>query len=349
MQTVSANCEFGRLTDGLCVRFHDLGISAISLRGLGSQRTLVLHQRQARHALRLRLHQRQRLGRRQQHSALGDRARRDPQRRRLRGLRLRRDCRRRQLHPAPGIHGPRSRPPNTAQPRDDGGELSRGPAATFGFGDLAKDRFNVLVVVSYQKEKALFGRDRRTSPSRHQRRNSNDTTSGNTFPANIAAADGSFGTRNPSFPTARDLMPPSSPLFDPLGSRPAASIRRRSCRCFPRLERFGSSPRDASDLTPNVESLRRRLRSITGTRPHRIQPTPISDQFTIPLNNPLAAMFPYNTYRWQRLPSASHSYSTILLTSAARTTRPRSCNRRPAGDARPAGALARIGRSATAT
>ena len=27
-----------------------------------------------------------------------------------------------------------------------------------------------------------------------------------------------------------------------------------------------------------------------------IQPTPISDQFTIPLNNPLASQFPYNAF-----------------------------------------------------
>ena len=33
-------------------------------------------------------------------------------------------------------------------------------AATFGFGELAKDRYNVFATVNYQKEKALFGADR---------------------------------------------------------------------------------------------------------------------------------------------------------------------------------------------
>ena len=64
-------------------------------------------------------------------------------------------------------------------------------AATFGFGDLAKDRYNVFATVSYQKEKALFGRDRAFASSGINVDALNDTTSGNTFPANFVAADGS--------------------------------------------------------------------------------------------------------------------------------------------------------------
>ena len=58
-------------------------------------------------------------------------------------------------------------------------------SATFGFGDLAKDRYNAFAVVSYQKEKALFGRDRAFAASGINLDNLNDTTSGNTFPANV--------------------------------------------------------------------------------------------------------------------------------------------------------------------
>ena len=50
----------------------------------------------------------------------------------------------------------------------------------------------------------------------------------------------------------------------------------------------------------------------------RIQPTPISDQFTIPLNNPLANQFPYNAFvGGGQLPPGETSpipYSTIILT-----------------------------------
>ena len=53
----------------------------------------------------------------------------------------------------------------------------------------------------------------------------------------------------------------------------------------------------------------------------RIQPTPISDQFTIPLNNPLANQFPYNAFvGGEQLPPGQVSgipYSTIILTSAS--------------------------------
>ncbi len=54
-------------------------------------------------------------------------------------------------------------------------------------------------MVSYQKEKALFGRDRAFASSGINVDNFNDTTSGNTFPANVAAVDGSAGG-NPSYP-----------------------------------------------------------------------------------------------------------------------------------------------------
>ncbi len=41
-----------------------------------------------------------------------------------------------------------------------GGANFKRATGTFGFGNLATDRFNVLAVASYQKEGALFGRDR---------------------------------------------------------------------------------------------------------------------------------------------------------------------------------------------
>jgi outer membrane receptor protein involved in Fe transport len=64
-----------------------------------------------------------------------------------------------------------------------GGASFKRATGTFGFGNLASDRFNVMLVGSYQKEGALFGRDRGDFAAKaYDVTNTNDTTSGNTFP-----------------------------------------------------------------------------------------------------------------------------------------------------------------------
>jgi iron complex outermembrane receptor protein len=190
----------------------------------------------------------------------------------------------------------------------------------FGIGDLAKDRYNFMIVGSYNREKALFGRDRSFASSGINENALNDTTSGNTYPANIAAADGSFGTRNPAAP---GCPPPYSNLddfffpatrcrFDP---SPLVSL-------FPDSTRYGVFSSFKFDLTPTMQlfaegSFYKNETNVV------IQPTPISDQFTIPLNNPLANQFPYNAFVGGGLVpgypgiTSPIPYSTILLTSAS--------------------------------
>jgi iron complex outermembrane receptor protein len=73
----------------------------------------------------------------------------------------------------------------TAGDTREGGASSKRAAATWGFGDLGKDRFNLMVTASFQKESGLRGADRDFARSGINVEQGNDTSSGNTFPANI--------------------------------------------------------------------------------------------------------------------------------------------------------------------
>jgi iron complex outermembrane receptor protein len=183
---------------------------------------------------------------------------------------------------------------------------------TYGFGDLSKDRFNVMVTAAYQKEKALFGRDRSFASSGINVDANNDTTSGNTFPANIAAADGSFGTRNPSFPTCPLPYATRSPLYDSIGSRGCRFDPSPLVSLTPEVERVGVFASGRFKVTPDIEAYGEASFAKNEART-RIQPTPISDQFTIPLNNPLANVFPYNAFTGGEPTVGGLPYSTILL------------------------------------
>ncbi len=88
----------------------------------------------------------------------------------------------------------------------DYGETSGGGAhykratVTWGQGDIASDKYNVMVSASYQKEGALFGRDRDFASRGYNVDANNDTTSFNTFPANFLLLDGSGNGGNASAP-----------------------------------------------------------------------------------------------------------------------------------------------------
>ncbi len=86
---------------------------------------------------------------------------------------------------------------------------------TTGYGELARDRFNVLLVGSYQKDEALYGRQRDFARSGINEGALNDTSSGNTFPANIVLPDGR--TLNPAAPDCAPSV--VSPLFPPTRCR----------------------------------------------------------------------------------------------------------------------------------
>lgn len=171
-----------------------------------------------------------------------------------------------------------------------GGASFKRASGVFGFGDLAADRYNVMLIASYQKEGGLFGRDRSFASSGIN--SFNDTSSGNTFPANIAAADGSFGTHNPS--AASGCLAPYSTLdpnkaqtlcrFDPA---PLVSL-------IPASERTSVFASGKFAITPDIQAFAEASYNRNTTRVV-IQPVPLSDQFNIPANNALCSHAPYNT------------------------------------------------------
>ena len=189
-----------------------------------------------------------------------------------------------------------------------GGAKFKKATGTFGFGNLSTDRFNLMLVGSYQKETALFGRDRGDFAAKaYDVTNTNDTTSGNTFPANIVPADGSGGTTNPSAPECPGPYSFNDPLFPPDRCRydPSPSVT-----LIPASERVSVFASGKFAITPDIQAFaeasynKSKIRTV-------IQPVPLSDQFNIPLQNALCGMAPYNNT------VANACVSTFLLTPSS--------------------------------
>jgi iron complex outermembrane receptor protein len=66
--------------------------------------------------------------------------------------------------------------------------------AVVGFGNLQTDKFNVMLTASYSKDEAIYGRDRAYANNAVSLGGANDSTSGNTYPGNIVSPSGA--TRN---------------------------------------------------------------------------------------------------------------------------------------------------------
>ena len=158
-----------------------------------------------------------------------------------------------------------------------GGASYKRASGTFGMGNLAADRYNVMVVASYQKEGALFGGDRslleprhpfpgkartaarRATPSRRTSRCSRPATERST--PRRRPAPGPYAVNDPFFPSTRCRFDPSSLV----GLLPAAE----------RESLFGSA---RFAITADVQAYaeasynRNKINTI-------LQPVPLSDQF----------------------------------------------------------------------
>ena len=346
MQTVSAATSSGNNVS----RVGRPGATTLGLsERLAARPELAAHagadQRQARDAVRLRLHQRQRVGRRQQHSARGDRARRDPQGRRLGGVRLGRDRRCRQLHPAQGLPGPRDR----RRVRHAGRVVGRldvpRHAAPTASAISTRTGFNVMVTVELPEGKgAVRARPRLRAVPASTSMRGNDTTSGNTFPANIVDAGTGVRSgraiRRPGLPGAlRDRQPAVRRRSRGLPLRSVAAGHAAA-----ETERAGIFASGRFRLTPDAELYGEasfaKNESAHGD-PADADLRPVHD----PAEQPAGYQFPCNAFT--AVPTSAAAVSTILLRRRrARSTRPRSCSRRPAAP-RPtcwcAGAPRRIG------
>src|SRR2546423_6323428 len=193
---------------------------------------------------------------------------------------------------------------NAALTQYPGGGTGWGANALLGWGSMANEGFNATMSFDYKKQDALYGRDRSFASSGINVSHRNDTTSGNTFPANFFSNDPNidFGIQNTFFPSCT------------FGPYITYSPVRNQCR-------FDPAP--LVSLLPEIEQ-----KSIFGTVRYAfasnlegygqfsysnkeqrtiIQPVPISSAFNLPAGHPLFFQAPYFD------PATGQSFSTILL------------------------------------
>jgi iron complex outermembrane receptor protein len=160
-----------------------------------------------------------------------------------------------------------------------------------------------------QKEDALFGRDRDFASVGYNTEAGNSTSSGNTFPANNASLDGTVPSSNPS--AATGCVAPYSFLEPGRGTASCRFDPAGLVTLLPATDKAGLFASAKFTLAGDFEAFveasftRNKQRTV-------IQPVPLSDQFTIPPNNPLANTAPYNDTTITAQPS-----STIILQSTS--------------------------------
>jgi len=172
-----------------------------------------------------------------------------------------------------------------------GGASFKRATVTWGKGELTSDKFNVMVSASYQKESALFGRDRDFASRGYNVDANNDTTSFNTFPANFLLLDGSGNGGNASAPACPGPYAFDSPFLT--GSGFCAFDPSPLVTLIPESERASVYASGRFALSSNLELFaeasynRNKQRTV-------IQPVPISELFALPPNHPLFNVPPYN-------------------------------------------------------
>jgi iron complex outermembrane receptor protein len=189
---------------------------------------------------------------------------------------------------------------------NDGGSISRANGSV-GFGSMQSDGYNVLLFANYQKENAIFGRDRRFARSAIDEKNLNDTTSGNSFPANVTAADGSTDSFNPN---AANCAPSVSSSF--FGDGVCRFDPSRLVSLVPDTERMSLYGSARFRLGESLE-LYTEASYAQSTTDYLIQPVPLSDQFQLPVNNPLFGVAPYNGFSTIILSPTSQFYPTAAV------------------------------------
>ena len=152
-------------------------------------------------------------------------------------------------------------------------------SATLGIGNLYTDHFNILLNANYQKERPLFGRDRQFASTSIHTSAENDTTSGNTFPGNVATPGQS--TRNPNAlagncsPSVFDENFPSNRCrYNPAGE----------VTLIPDSERTNALLSGRFAVNDNL-TLYSDISLVHNSVKTKIQPAPLSDQFALPANN----------------------------------------------------------------
>ena len=171
-----------------------------------------------------------------------------------------------------------------------GGASNRRASITAGFGDLTRDRYNLMLSAMFQKEGALYGRDRDFASVGFSEAYNNDPTSFHSFPANFDPLDGGAAFGNPSAPTCPGPYAINTPfingtgycVFDP---SPLVTL-------LPATERVSVMAAGRLTLTDSIEAFFEA--SFTKSKQRVvIQPVPFSYAFALPPNNPLFNQAPY--------------------------------------------------------
>jgi iron complex outermembrane recepter protein len=172
-----------------------------------------------------------------------------------------------------------------------GGASSRRASLTWGFGDLARDRFNLMLSGTVVKEGALFGRDRGFASVGYSVADGNDPTSFHTFPANVLDVDTFNIGGNPSAPgcpapfalNRGAAVDGPFCVFDP---SPLVTLLPKTDRATVMAAgRFAFS--DTLEAFFEASFTKSRQRVV-------IQPVPFSFLFALPGNNPLNNLAPWN-------------------------------------------------------
>ncbi len=196
---------------------------------------------------------------------------------------------------------------------DQGGAGSKRATASFGFGNLEDDRFNILFVANHVRENPLFGRQRDFADSAIDEIHGTDGTSGNAFPANIVipnvVVNGMTGpvTVNPRAPNCAPAV------VDPnFGDSVCRYDPSREVSLLPKVERsniYGALQfAFTDDVTGYAEASfgHNRMNTV-------IQAAPVSDQFGLPATHPLFNQAPYNGFATVVLRPTSTFYPTAYI------------------------------------
>jgi iron complex outermembrane receptor protein len=209
---------------------------------------------------------------------------------------------------------------------DQGGASQQRYNASVGFGDLQKQKFNVYFTADYLKQDPLKANQRAISSTAYIPSLGVDRTSGNSLPANISQPGGFSSTRNPTIPltgaTSSSCLPPFS--FPTVGSP-------RQCRfdfasvieTIPNFTKENYMGRGTWQINANTQAYIEGS-YYKGKFDQRISPTPIGPG--IVLNNAAVTVTPTNPYypaAYIRTLPGGNTSLPILVSFRALDTGPR--------------------------
>ncbi|MGL4575399.1 MAG: TonB-dependent receptor [Burkholderiaceae bacterium] len=163
-------------------------------------------------------------------------------------------------------------------PQKSGGGSYYTAGGAYGFGDLSTDKFNILGALTIKKEKSLKSNARSFSNTAFIPEGPVDNTSGNAFPANIATPDAFVNPFAPAF--GRNCSPPLS-----FGRTPDEEQCRFNYAAvidtIPQKDQVSGILRATLQLNENTQLVGEAALSRT-KQVFRISPTPASEATTRP-------------------------------------------------------------------